>query len=319
LYALCGMILFFFRNLKPILLVGAMLAIVMLEMAMNTYFYNNNRLQRMTYLEIQKIEHQGMKLNEDQLTAKIEWLEKEKGYFPSKEDIDRDVEIMRSPYWTVAGKMQDSLILKETKLAPLLMVDPIALMFLGMALFQWGFFTGRLHKKIYAWTLIVCYGIGFPLALYSWGNSMRFPNQVEFLESNPSNIGIYIYPVQRILLALGHVSLIILLIRSDVFKKLFHALGAVGKMAFSNYILQTIICTLIFFGYGLGYFARLEYYQLNFIVVAIWMLQLIISPLWLNHFRFGPLEWAWRSLTYWKRQPMVIPHHLRSSLRSVER
>jgi uncharacterized protein len=93
----------------------------------------------------------------------------------------------------------------------------------------------------------------------------------------------------------------------------------VGKMAFSNYILQTIICTLIFFGYGLGYFARLEYYQLNFIVVAIWMLQLIISPLWLNHFRFGPLEWAWRSLTYWKRQPMVIPHHLRSSLRSVER
>ena len=128
------------------------------------------------------------------------------------------------------------------------------------------------------------------------------------MESNPFNIGVYIYPVQRILLALGHVSLIVLLVRGEVFKGLFNALAAVGKMAFSNYILQTVICTLIFFGYGLGYFARLEYYELYFIVVAIWIFQLIISPLWLKYFRFGPLEWAWRSLTYWRRQPMAIPH-----------
>jgi uncharacterized protein len=317
LYALCGMILFFFRNMKPILLLGAVLLITLLEMTMNTYFYNNSRSQRMAYLEVQQLEQQGVVLNEGQLNAKTEWLEKEEGYFPTRENIDKEIEIMRSQYWTVAGKMRDTLILRETKLAPFLMVDPIAAMFLGMALFQWGFFTGHLRKKIYIWTLIVCYGIGFPLALYSWNNSINFPNLVEFIESNPYKIGIYVYPIQRILIALGHVSLIVLLIRGEVFRRLFHALAAVGKMAFSNYILQTIICTLIFFGYGLGYFARLEYYELTFVVMAIWTLQLIISPLWLKHFRFGPLEWAWRSLTYWRRQSMIIPHHSSPVLQSA--
>lgn len=60
-------------------------------------------------------------------------------------------------------------------------------------------------------------------------------------------------------------------------------LGAVGQMAFTNYLMHTVICTL---------------------VAAIWVLQLIVSPIWLRHFQFGPLEWVWRSLTYWKMQPM---------------
>jgi uncharacterized protein len=283
-----------------------------MEMAMNTYFYNNGRSERLNYLEVTKLEQQGETLSDSQLKAKAEWLEKEKGYFPDKEKIEKNIELMRSQYLTVAGKMRDTLILRQTRLAPFLMVDPIALMFLGMALFQWGFFSGHLHKKIYITTLTVCYGIGFPLVLYSWNNSLSFPNPVQFMESNPYNIAVYIYPIQRILLALGHVSLIILLVRGEVFKGLFNALGAVGKMAFSNYILQTIICTMIFFGYGLGYFARLEYYQLYFIVAAIWILQLIISPLWLKYFRFGPLEWAWRSLTYWRRQSMLLTERSKS-------
>jgi uncharacterized protein len=120
------------------------------------------------------------------------------------------------------------------------------------------------------------------------------------------NIGVYIYPFERTLLMVGHVSLILLLLKSGWFKTFFNMLAAVGRMAFSNYILQSLICSFIFFGYGFGYFARLQYYQLFFLVAVIWALQLIISPIWLTYFRFGPLEWAWRSLTYWKRQPMRI-------------
>ena len=67
----------------------------------------------------------------------------------------------------------------------------------------------------------------------------------------------------------------------------------------------SVICTLFFFGYGLNYFAELQFYQLYFVVAAIWILQLIASPLWLQRFRFGPLEWVWRSLTYWKLQPLL--------------
>jgi uncharacterized protein len=66
--------------------------------------------------------------------------------------------------------------------------------------------------------------------------------------------------------------------------------------------MHSIICTLFFFGYGLSFYGEFEYYQIYFVVLAIWIFQLIISPIWLKHFRFGPMEWLWRSLTYWKLQ-----------------
>ena len=78
-------------------------------------------------------------------------------------------------------------------------------------------------------------------------------------------------------------------------------------MAFTNYIMQSVICTLFFFGYGLNFYGELQYYQIYFVAFAIWALQLTISPVWLKYFRFGPLEWTWRSLTYWKRQPFLQP------------
>ena len=62
----------------------------------------------------------------------------------------------------------------------------------------------------------------------------------------------------------------------------------------------------LFTGYGLKMYGRLERYQLYYVVAAIWAINMIVSPIWLRHFRFGPLEWAWRSLTYWKRQPMRL-------------
>ena len=76
-------------------------------------------------------------------------------------------------------------------------------------------------------------------------------------------------------------------------------------MAFSNYILDTVICTTIFYGHGFGLFGKVERVWQFAIVVAIWALQLVISPIWLKYFLFGPLEWLWRSLTYWRREPML--------------
>ena len=77
-------------------------------------------------------------------------------------------------------------------------------------------------------------------------------------------------------------------------------------MAFSNYISHSVICSILFYGYGFGLIGKLERYQLYYIVPLIWTFQLIVSPIWLRHFRFGPLEWCWRSLTYWQKQPMRI-------------
>ena len=75
-------------------------------------------------------------------------------------------------------------------------------------------------------------------------------------------------------------------------------------MALTNYLTHSLVCTTIFYGYGLGLFATINRTGLMGIVLAISAVQLIVSPLWLARFRFGPAEWVWRSLTYWRLQPM---------------
>ncbi|MCZ6746699.1 MAG: DUF418 domain-containing protein, partial [Acidobacteria bacterium] len=77
--------------------------------------------------------------------------------------------------------------------------------------------------------------------------------------------------------------------------------AAVGRMALSNYVSHSLICAFIFYGFGLGLYGDLQRYQLYYVVVAIWAFQLIASPLWLRYFRFGPLDWIWRWLTYLER------------------
>jgi len=306
LYSLCGFVLYLFRNAKPTILIAAMIAACLFEMALNTYFYSHNREQRLAYVQVQKIEDQGLPLTDEQLNIKNEWLEKEKGYYPDPAKIKESIEIKRSDYATMAKDVWPTMIIRQTKQVPILVLDPIQLMFLGMALFHWGFLSGRFSKKFYALTLIACYGIGIPLELYSWNRTLVMPDQVKFLEMHAVNVLTYIFSLKRILMSLGHVSLVLLMIKSGWLKNISNILASVGKMAFSNYIFQSLICCFLFFGYGLGYYARFEYHELFVVVIVIWILQITISPIWLSYFRFGPLEWVWRSLTYWKLQPMRI-------------
>jgi uncharacterized protein len=74
-------------------------------------------------------------------------------------------------------------------------------------------------------------------------------------------------------------------------------------MAFSNYIFDTVVCTTLFYGFGFGLFGKVSRVTQIEIVLVIWIAQLMLSSIWMRYFQFGPLEWLWRSLTYWKRQP----------------
>jgi len=81
-------------------------------------------------------------------------------------------------------------------------------------------------------------------------------------------------------------------------------LAGVGRTALSCYLLETIICTTIFYGHGFGLFGRVDRIGQLMIVLAVWAVLLVAAPLWLERFRYGPFEWIWRSLTYARRQPM---------------
>jgi len=182
------------------------------------------------------------------------------------------------------------------------------LMLLGMALFKWGFLTGEWTRRKYLWTAIVGYGLGLPLVIWDFCYSfIYYPDlSVYFLqmEQHPIVWMNLIYPVQRILLVMADAAIIMLILRSEKCKQVIDRLSAVGQMALTNYVMQSVICTLLFFGYGLNLYATLQYSQIFYVVAGIWLIQLFISRLWLKYFHFGPLEWLWRTLTYWKIQPM---------------
>jgi uncharacterized membrane protein YeiB len=71
------------------------------------------------------------------------------------------------------------------------------------------------------------------------------------------------------------------------------------------FVTHSIVCTTLFYGYGFGAFGHVNRIGLAGIVLVIWIVQMLVSPIWLERFRFGPAEWLWRSLTYWKLQPMI--------------
>jgi uncharacterized protein len=79
------------------------------------------------------------------------------------------------------------------------------------------------------------------------------------------------------------------------------SVAAVGQMALTNYLTHSLVCLILFTGFGL--YGQLARHQLYYIVLTICTVQLVISPIWLRHYRFGPAEWLWRSLTYMRKQP----------------
>ncbi len=179
--------------------------------------------------------------------------------------------------------------------------DILTFMFLGMAFFKTGILTGEHSVKTYVWLMIVGLSIGFILSWLRLTEDLHY-NFNKFLKAKEAPFEFY--ELSRFFRSVGIFSVIMLLYKSGWFKWLFKLMQPVGQMAFSNYLMQSIICGLIFFGVGFGMYGRLQRYELYYVVGAVWIFQIIFSNIWMRYFRFGPFEWVWRSLTYWKLQVM---------------
>jgi uncharacterized protein len=172
------------------------------------------------------------------------------------------------------------------------------MMLLGMALYRWGVLSGERDGPFYRDLMIDGSVIGLALIIIGMVNNQQAGYTVEYSMFNGTTWNYW----GSVALALAYVGLVVGAVRNGVWPALQRRLAAVGRMAFSNYILHTVIAVAIF--RGLGIFGDVERWQQLAIVIAVWLLQLWLSPMWLARFRFGPLEWLWRSLTYWKMQPM---------------
>jgi len=176
------------------------------------------------------------------------------------------------------------------------------LMLIGMAFFKWGFLTAERKEEFYKRGLTI--GLVVGLVFIVFGLIRNF--QEDFIMEYSFFIGSQFNYWGSLFLSFAFICLVMLLSRRNIKNRLFNSLAGVGRTAFSNYLLQTVICTAIFYGHGLGLIGYVERGPQFLIVVALWVFQIFITNIWLRYFRFGPAEWLWRSLTYWKLQPMKI-------------
>jgi uncharacterized protein len=170
-----------------------------------------------------------------------------------------------------------------------------------MALFLLGLLAGRTKffehlaenqttlKKIILWGLLA--GLGF--------------NTLFVFASNPWLVSLG-FTLGAPALAAVYISGLSLLSLKESGAKLLAPISKVGRMALSNYVMQSILCSLIFNGYGLGLYEKIGPAGLWGVTFAIYLCQIPLSSWWLSRFQFGPLEWLWRSLTYGQRQPFVL-------------
>lgn len=305
-YALCGLFLFPFRRVSPnyLLLIG-LLVLLKPTIQGQLQYVNDVRNVRTIYLETEAALKKGQTLTGDQQEARKRWEALTKGP-DSKSVVETDNKIMRGSYGAIFQKvLHDNQKLQSTDFYQYTFWDSIGMMFIGMALFKWGVLTERLRRRQYAW--LAGAGLVSGLALGGWMIGYMISITGDYgkgVDANPINVPVVTYHARRLTVVLAHIALIMIVLKSGWLNRLTNALAAVGQMAFTNYLMQSILCGLFFYGFGLGYYGKLDRYELYFVVLGVWVIQLIYSPIWLRYFRFGPMEWAWRSLTYWKRQPM---------------
>ena len=177
----------------------------------------------------------------------------------------------------------------------------LGLMFIGMALYKSGFLSAAWSTSRYLILSVLVIAAGVYM---NWMSTTTMIGGEFSAQAKADGLAWSFFG--SVVLSFGYASLVMLLSRIGAFKLIITWFASVGRMAFTNYLSQTLIMTFIFVGVpGLGLFGTVERIDQLYMVLAVWAAQLIWSPIWLSIFRFGPLEWVWRSLTYGKAQPLL--------------
>jgi uncharacterized protein len=278
-YATFGMIAYLFRNLK----VGWLIPIAIL------LFLIPSLLSLASGMSLDKMPA------EDRAGLESFWE-------PSAEEVARETAVFRNGY---GGQFQERVKTNAFMYSMGFLffgTRVLGNILLGMILFKTGVITGQRTDRFYRRLL---WGLAIGLPLIGYGLYQNFQQgwsfEYSFFLGNQFNywgsFGV----------VFGYIGLIALWSRSGLWQGLQDRLAAFGRMAFTNYLMQSVICTLLFYGIGLGLFGTMGYATQLLVVLAVLALELWWSPLWFKYYRYGPMEWLWRSATYWRWQPNRIP------------
>ena len=273
-YALCGSVIFLLRNRSPraLVVIGlaafSVVSVLFIAIGMTIEFIPD----------------------EDVAEIAAVWA-------PDAAKIDAELLAYRGGWFTQQTQRSTDTLAMHTIGLPIgLFWLSAGIMLMGMAFYRWHILSAVRSDLFYCCLALVGFGVGMLVvaagawwnfaAGWNWESSMFLGWQFNYWGSLP--------------MAFGYIGLVMLAVRRGWLSGLQTRLAAAGRMAFTNYIAQTLICTTIFYGHGFGLFGRVDRWQQAIVVIAVWGLQLWWSPLLMRRFRYGPLEWSWRALTYWR-------------------
>lgn len=272
-YSLCGMLVFLFRDKRPGSLIQIALAFFMVPILLDIFFAVSI-----------PVWPEGV------------WKSTMETWAPGAEKLQHNLDVYRSGWLEQMELRVPSALFMQTRY---FMMRPFwrvtALMLLGMALFKWGIFSSERSSRFYLRMALIGLVSGYILS--GLGTYLNFARH--WTMEYAMFTGAQFNYLGSLAVALGYTGMTMLIGKSTGYAGFKRVLAAVGRMAFTNYILMTLICTFLFYGHGLGLYGSVERKFQVLIVLSVWILILIISPLWLRRFRFGPLEGMWRALSYW--------------------
>ncbi len=252
----------------------------------------------MQAVAIEQLERQGNSISTEKQELLKQWQEKIEGNWPTDKARSAEIRARTGDISTLYATNAEATAWPSLLFLFHEMLDVGMLMLIGMALMKSGWLTGE--KTILSYSLMAAGGYIVGLSLRTW-------LLIERIDANYSPIVTWPWvfaQTSRVALTLGHAGLFLLIWKMMRDDWIMRALAATGRMAFSNYIGQTIISNLIFTGIGLGLYGSLERVTVYLFLAVIFIFQLVLSLWWLARYRFGPLEWLWRSLTYGEIQTM---------------
>lgn len=302
-YALFGMLLFTFRNLpaKKLLVAAGVCLLLMLARENRDLYKDKQIIARGEVVAAMDTTKVKLTAKQEERLEAMEDMKKSSSPEKRIKRIKKNVELLSNgTYEEVYEWRTERYIGHMVQYLFFEAWDVLLFMFLGMAFFKMGILTGQAPMKVYWWMLVIGLCLGLLLSYLQMQQNVAYRyNRFEFTK----NVSFSFYQLHRALRSLGLFAALMLLYKSGVFKWLFALMRPVGQMAFTNYLMQSIICGLIFNSYGLGMYGKLQRIEVYYVVGAVWLFQVIFCHIWFRFYRFGPFEWAWRSLTYWKRMP----------------
>lgn len=284
LYGLVGLVLYLFRNSKPSgLLIGAGVLFVLLTLmfafAENTEFESETLTERTVTTE-----------SEDQDGPVTAYLSEKRDQMDAPNEIQKEILAKQQGYLSAFPYVLHTIFLLQVTLTiSYSFWEVLFAMLLGMALYRLGVFDASRSVHTYVIMLVLGFSVGIIVNTYE---------VMTTLNSNYSESSLYhwSYNLGRMAMAFGYIGTVMLICKLGVLPRIRGCLAAVGKMALTNYLMQSLFCLTFFI--LLGFYGKLRFHELYYVVFVIWILQLIYSPLWLARYRYGPAEYLWRRWTY---------------------